>query len=179
MKPKRDAKFGEKLPFLFKMDIRNLTNFDLSTRLLNKVYIVWAEKVQRIYLSWHWRVMQIEEKLTCCLENDWNLANFHQNTWKCQNWDFDGILLSKIEKVWPWNLQRSYVSWQWRIMQNLKRNWLVIWKLIWGHSMWNQPTLPTWPTWILLIFCQVIVPIKKWKSWKFYLIMKGFKILTA
>ena len=46
--------------------------------------------------------------------------------------------------------------------------------------MWNQPTLPTWPTWILLIFCQVSVPIKKWKSWKFYLlIMKGFKIMTT
>ena len=49
-----------------------------------------------------------------------------------------------------------------------------------GHSMLNQPTLPPWPTWIFLIFCQVSVPIKKWKSWKFYLlIMKGFKIMTA
>ena len=46
--------------------------------------------------------------------------------------------------------------------------------------MWYQPTLPTWPTWILLIFCQVNVPIKKWKSWKFYLLlMKGFKIMTT
>ena len=34
-----------------------------------------------------------EEKLTCGLKNDMrNLANFHQSTWKCQNWDFDGIL---------------------------------------------------------------------------------------
>ena len=41
-----------------------------------------------------------EEKLTCSLENDMsNLANFHQNTQKCQNWDFDGILLSKVENV--------------------------------------------------------------------------------
>ena len=24
------------------------------------------------------------------------------------------------------------MSWQWRMMQNLKRNWLVIWKLTWG-----------------------------------------------
>ena len=28
-------------------------------------------------------------------------TNFHQSTWKCQNCDFDGILLSKVEKVWP------------------------------------------------------------------------------
>ena len=52
---------------------------------------------------------KFEEKLTCGLKNDLrNLANFHQSTWKSQNWDFDGILLSKVEKVWPWNSQRSY-----------------------------------------------------------------------
>ena len=34
-----------------------------------------------------------EEKLTFRLKNNMrNLANFHQNTWKCQNWDFDGTL---------------------------------------------------------------------------------------
>ena len=43
---------------------------------------------------------KFKEKLTCCLENDvGNLVNFHQSTLKCQNWDFDGILLSKVEKV--------------------------------------------------------------------------------
>ena len=43
---------------------------------------------------------KFEEKLTCGLEKDIrNLANFHQNTWKCQNWDFDGFLLSKVENA--------------------------------------------------------------------------------
>ena len=43
---------------------------------------------------------KFEEKLTCSLESDMrNLVNFQQNTWKCQNWDFDGILLSKIENA--------------------------------------------------------------------------------
>ena len=78
---------------------------------------------------------KFEEKLTCCLENDMrNFANFHQSTWKCQNWNFDGILLSKVENVWAQNLQRSYVSWQWRIIQKLKRNWLVVLKLTPGTS---------------------------------------------
>ena len=32
---------------------------------------------------------KFEEKLTCGFENDMkNLANFHQNTRKCQNWYF-------------------------------------------------------------------------------------------
>ena len=76
---------------------------------------------------------KFEEKLTCGSENNMrHLANFHQNTWKCQNWYFHGILLSNVDNVWAENLQRSYVSWHWRMVQNLKRNWLVGSKLTWG-----------------------------------------------
>ena len=57
---------------------------------------------------------------------------FHQSTWKSPKWDLDGILLSKVENVWAWNLQGSYVSWQWRMMQKSKRSWLVSSKLTWG-----------------------------------------------
>ena len=43
---------------------------------------------------------KFEQKLTCGLENDMrNLANFHQRTRKSKNWDFDGILLSKVENA--------------------------------------------------------------------------------
>ena len=43
---------------------------------------------------------KFEEKLTCGLKNDMrNLANFHHSTLMCQNWDFNGILLSKVENV--------------------------------------------------------------------------------
>ena len=45
---------------------------------------------------------KFEENLSCGLENDMkNITNFYQSTWKSQNWDFDGILLSKVENVWP------------------------------------------------------------------------------
>ena len=41
-----------------------------------------------------------EEKLKCASKNNIrNLANFYQSIWKSQNWDFDGILLSKAENV--------------------------------------------------------------------------------
>ena len=43
---------------------------------------------------------EFEEKLTCGLENDMrNLADFYQSTRKLQNWDFDEILLSKVENL--------------------------------------------------------------------------------
>ena len=77
--------------------------------------------------------VKFEGKLTCGLENDMsNLANFHQNTLKCQNWYFHGILLSKVENAWAANLQRSYNQWHWRMMKNAKRNWLNVSKLTQG-----------------------------------------------
>ena len=43
---------------------------------------------------------KFEEKLTCGLKNDMrNLANLHQSTCKCQNWNSDGILSSKKQKM--------------------------------------------------------------------------------
>ena len=43
---------------------------------------------------------KFERKLTCDLKNDMkNLANFHQSTRKSQNWDFEEILLSKVENA--------------------------------------------------------------------------------
>ena len=43
---------------------------------------------------------KFEGKLTFGLENHMrNLANSHQSTGKCQNWDFHWTLLPKIENV--------------------------------------------------------------------------------
>ena len=43
---------------------------------------------------------KFEEKLTFGLENNIkNLVNFHQSTYKSQNGNFDGIILSKVENI--------------------------------------------------------------------------------
>ena len=43
---------------------------------------------------------KFEGKLTFAFKNEMrDLGNFHQNTGKSKNWDFDGILLSKVENV--------------------------------------------------------------------------------
>ena len=82
---------------------------------------------------------KFEDKLTCCLENDMrNFENFHQRTRKCQNWSFDKILLSKVENIWALNLWWSYVSWQWKMIQKLNRNWLVVLKLTWTSQNLTQ-----------------------------------------
>ena len=46
------------------------------------------------------RDAKFEEKVTCGLKNNMrNLANFHQITQKSHNWDFDGVVLSKVKNV--------------------------------------------------------------------------------
>ena len=43
---------------------------------------------------------KFERKLTCAFKNGMrHFANFHQSTRKFQNWDFAGMLLSKVENV--------------------------------------------------------------------------------
>ena len=45
-------------------------------------------------------VAKFELKLTCGLENDLrSLTNSYQGTRKSQNWEFAGILLSKVENL--------------------------------------------------------------------------------
>ena len=49
-----------------------------------------------------------------------------------KDFHFNGLLLSKVYIVWTKKVERSYLSWHWRVMQNLKKNWLVAWKMTWG-----------------------------------------------
>ena len=42
--------------------LRSLKDSHFNGLFLTKVYNVWANKVQRSYFSWHWRVMQILKK---------------------------------------------------------------------------------------------------------------------
>ena len=58
------------------------------------------KKYRRVILNDTRERCKVAKKLNCDLENDMsNLASFHQSTWKCQNWEFDGILLFKAENV--------------------------------------------------------------------------------
>ena len=49
-----------------------------------------------------------------------------------KDFHFNGLLLSKVYIVWTKKVERSYLSWYWRVIQNLKKNWLVPWKMTWG-----------------------------------------------
>ena len=141
MKRKRDAKFGEESTCRFKIDTRNLINFDLSTQsftnfhfnglLLSKVCIVQAKLVHGSYLSWKWRVIQNLErnrlvvlKLT---ERIWQILTWALKSFT--NFNFNGLPLTKLFIVQAKKVRRIYLSWNWRGIQNLEWKQLVVSKL--------------------------------------------------
>ena len=79
---------------------------------------------------------KFEEKLTCGSENDMrNFAHFHQSARKSQNWDFDGILLSKVENEIYRRVDNKEWCKIWRGTDMLFQNWLEEFEEFWPwHS---------------------------------------------
>ena len=45
---------------------------------------------------------------------------------------FNWVLVTKVYIAWATKVQRSYLSWQWRVMHILKKNWRVVWNRQFG-----------------------------------------------
>ena len=66
-------------------------------------------------------MQNIKGKLTRGLKNDiGTLDNFYASSRKSENLHFDGLHLSKAYKVLDEKVQKSCVSWHWRVMQSLE-----------------------------------------------------------
>ena len=88
--------------------------------------------MQWSYVSCHWKVMQN-------LNKNWFAVSKMTRIW----WILTRALeMSKICNLmgssWPKYImfelkmyRGNYLSWRWRMMQNLKENWLVVWKMTW------------------------------------------------
>ena len=77
MTVKNDAKFEEELTRQFKIEMKNLTNFDplknlhFNGLLLNKVYNVWAKKgIRELCLMAINIDVTFDGKVTCLLKTD-------------------------------------------------------------------------------------------------------------
>ena len=75
---------------------------------------------------------KIEEELTCHFKIDMRrFTNSDWSTRKSKKFVSIGSLWPKDKFFWATKVQRSYLSWHWRDMQILKKNWLVVWKKTW------------------------------------------------
>ena len=131
MRLKKDTKFGEESTCRFKIGIRNLTKFDLSSRksqkfhfndlLLSKVYIAWAKNVQRSYLSWNWKgIKNLESNrlvVSELAEGIWQ--NLTRELKSLKNFHLNELLLRKLYVNWDKKVERYNLPWNWRGIQIL------------------------------------------------------------
>ena len=122
---------------------RNLVNFHAGSQMSENLYFdgllqskafkVLGEKANKSYVSWHWRVMQ-------SLKKNWLLVpKMTWRTWWTLMWAVASLkictlmcYLSIAYKVSAKKVHQSYLSWHWRAIQTLKKNWLFVWKMTWG-----------------------------------------------
>ena len=75
---------------------------------------------------------KFEEKLSLSFKSDMrNLGNFNASSSKSKNLHFNVMVSSKVCYLWAKKVQMTYMSQNWRTMQNLTTNWLVLWKMKW------------------------------------------------
>ena len=75
---------------------------------------------------------------------------------------FNGPLFSKSYKILDEKVQRSHVSWNWRVIQSLKKTWLLIPKMTWW--IWWVASLKTCT--LMCSFCKkyIMLEPKKYRG---------------
>ena len=106
----------------------------LRWAILSKVYEVWAKKIQKSYLSWHWSVIQnLKNPDLVVSKMAWGIWRTSiiraPRSLKIVHW-----WALFVQNIYCFSLKLSeklyYVSWQWKVLQSLNENWLVGWKMI-------------------------------------------------
>ena len=110
--------------------LKSLKKFYFNSLLFSKVYVVWAKKYRGVILH------ETEEGYKI-----WRGTDLFQN-WQ-KEYDKFWTEHSKVSTsstlmgsfwakyiyiAWTKKVERSYLSRHWRVMQNLKKNWLVAWR---------------------------------------------------
>ena len=137
---KSDAKFKEKLTCGFKYDMRNLVNFHPTTQKSENFTSMgyFCPKYMRFELKKYRGVIFHDTEQWCKIWINLDLV-VSKLAWGI-GWTFIKALKNlKIctlmdsfcvkRNVLARKFQRNYVSWHWKVMQNLSKNWLVTWKM--------------------------------------------------
>ena len=107
-----------------------------------------------------------------------NSFNFHASCQNSESMHFNVLLLSKAYKNMHEKVQKSYVSWHWKVKKCLKKNWLLVPKTTWGIRWILMRAVQSLKICILVgYFCRkyLMIQLKKdrWAaSWK---MTYGFK----
>ena len=86
--------------------------------LMGSFYPKWCKVFKRNWLFVSKLTWEIWKILTWVLES-------------LKDFQFNELLLNKVYIAWDKKVQRSYLSWQRRVIKNAERNWFVVSKLTW------------------------------------------------
>ena len=135
MRLKSDAKFKEKLTCGLKYDLKNLVNFHPTTWKSKNVtsmgyfypkYMTFQLKKYTGVIfqdTEQWFKIWVNPDLVVSKMTWGEFSLEHSKSWKIVHWWALSWALS-VGKF-----QRNSMSWHWRVMQNLKGNWHVAWKI--------------------------------------------------
>ena len=106
----------------------NCQNWNPDGILLSNVKNAWTKYLERSYVKNLKRNWLVISKLTWGI---WEILP--QALQSSKNFHVTWLLLSKVYIVWAKKVQTIYLIWHGRVMQNLEKNWLVVWKktVIW------------------------------------------------
>ena len=142
MRMKNGAKLEEEFTFVSKLTwglwwilawaLENLNNLLFNGLPLTKLYYVRVKKVQRSYVWWHLILTQNLNKTDFCFhkwhEEFGKLSPEYLKVSKLGLWL---SFLIQSRNFMSLKFKGSYLSWQWRMMPDWRRNWLVVSKLTW------------------------------------------------
>ena len=107
-----------------------------------------------------------------------NLVNFNASSRKSKKSHFYVLLLSIAHKVSVKKLQNNYLSWHRKKIQTLKKNWLLVCKIIWGIWWTLMGAVESLKIWTLMgYFCRkyVIIELRKNRGAVWWKMFYGFK----
>ena len=111
----------------------HIWNLHFHRFFLLKVYKTSTKKLQQVYVSWHCKMMQnLKRNWLFFLKVKWEILQILTQALKCLK------ICTLMGSFWPRymtfqlkKIQRIYFSWHWRVIKNLKKNWLLVWKITW------------------------------------------------
>ena len=119
-----------------------------------------------------------EEKLAPSKNDKTNLVNFNMSSGKSENLHFNVLLFLIASKVSAKKVQKGYLSWQWRVIQTLKKNSFFVWKMTWELRWILTRAVENLKICTFLwYFCQKYVMFELKQYWQavFWKITYGFK----
>ena len=116
----------------FWLNTRKSQNLHFNELLLTKVYNAWAKNYRGVMRP-HTKDRHELRKKNDLQFYRWyeEFGEVHQSTTKILKFALWDTFLFKVYNFWAKKLQRSYVSWHWRVMQYLR-------KTDWWFEKWHK-----------------------------------------